>query len=51
MQNNFEMTMKVTVLTLENKQGLLSQVGQSHDSGKWDTYLDVTLTAHNGRWR
>jgi hypothetical protein len=34
MQNNFKMTMKVTVLTLENKQGLLSQVGQSHDPGE-----------------
>ena len=36
MQNNFEMTMKVMVLTLENKQGLLSQVGQSHDPGGHD---------------
>ena len=34
MQNNFEMTMKVTVLTLENKQGLLSQIYQSHDPGE-----------------
>ena len=34
MQNNLEMTMKVTVLTLENKQGLLSQIYQAHDPGE-----------------